>query len=253
MIYYQKLAAIPAFTFNEAAKIIGSKEYTSKVMNTMVRNGNIHRVRKDLYTCVNFGTGDDFASRFQIASKINQNCFISFHSAFEFYGFYNQTYFEIQVCSPKRFSEFSYGDYLYKWFPTDSMAQVQNIQGTKVVTIERAIVDSVYRLGKLIDTEELVKCLDLIHRIDENKILEMLSIYHQERLYRKIGYILSFYQKDFSISDSFFDTCKKNSVLSNKGFLINDDKTNLVFDSNWGLYAYGNLKKLSDKGGNPDV
>lgn len=253
MRHYQLLAAIPAFTLEDAKGVLGNKNQSSRIMNSMVKEGSVHRIRKDLYTCVNFATGDDYASRFQIASKINRDSFISFHSAFEFYGFYNQIFYDVQVCSPKRFSLFSYNDYQYKWYQTKTLTQVVTVQGVRVVTIERAIVDSIYMLGKVMDAEELVKCLDLVHRVDENKILEMLSIYNQERLYRKVGYVLSHYEDDLHISGNFFDICKDKGVLSNKGYLVENDKSNLTFNSTWGLYAYGNLRKLSSKGGELDV
>lgn len=253
MKHYQQLATIPVFTLQDAKEITKNKKITSRAMNSMVQSGSVHRIRQNLYTCVNFATGDDYASKFQIASKINQDSFISYHSAFEFYGFYNQIFYDIQVCSTKRFSIFSYNDYQYKWYQTKTLSQVKMIQGVKVVTIERAIVDSIHMLGKVIDTEELVKCLDLIHRIDETKILEMLSIYNQERLYRKVGYVLSHYADELHISKNFFNICKEKGVLSNKGYLVENDKKNLTFDSAWGLYTYGDLKNLSYKGGDLDV
>lgn len=249
MRYYQRLATMPVFTLKDAKDVLGSEKQSSKVMNSLVKEGSVHRIRKDLYTCVNFATGDDYASRFQIASKINCDSFISFHSAFEFYGFYNQMFYDVQVCSPKRFSSFSYNDYQYKWYQAKTLTQVVTVQGVRVVTIERAIADSICMLGKVMDAEELVECLDLVHRVDEKKILEMLSIYNQERLYRKAGYVLSHYEDDLHISRSFFDICKQRGVLANKGYLVESDKTNLTFNSTWGLYAYGNLKELSSKGG----
>lgn len=253
MKYYQQLATIPVFTLEDAKNITRNRNLSSRVMNSMLHEGSVHRIRKNLYTCINFATGDDYASKFQIASKINQDSFISFHSAFEFYGFYNQLFYDVQVCSTKRFSLFSYNDYQYKWYQTKTLTQVRTIQGIRVVTIERAIVDSIHMLGKVMDAEELVKCLDLIHRVDESKILEMLSIYNQERLYRKVGYILSHYEDELHISKSFFDTCKKKGILSNKGYLVENDKKNLSYDSSWGLYVYDDLKKLTFKGGNLDV
>ena len=103
------------------------------------------------------------------------------------------------------------------------------------------------------DIEELVKCLDLVHLVDEKKFIEILNAYNKEVLYRKVGYILSYYKDDFKLSDSFFDECLSKGIVSNRGFLVNTDKDNLVFDSKWGLYVYQNLKTINDKGGNLDV
>lgn len=253
MKYYQKLSTIPAFTFRDASQIIGNTVLVSKNLNTMIKEGSAHRIKRNLYTCVNFSTGDDYASRYDIASKITDDSFLSFHSAFEFYGFYNQSYFEVQVCSTKRFTEFSYNEYNYKNYLTNNLVQVEVIQGVRVATIERAIIDSINMLGKVMDAEELAKCLQLIHRVNEKKLLEMLTVYDKEVLYRKTGYVLSHFKDDFHISDAFFETCKTTGVPSNKGYLVPNDKTSLVFNSEWGIYAYDDFRKLTFKGGEADV
>ncbi len=103
------------------------------------------------------------------------------------------------------------------------------------------------------DIEELIKCLDLVRLANESKLLEVLNAYNKEVLYRKAGYILSFYKNEFELSESFFDTCLSKGATSNRGCLVNHDKENLVFDSKWGLYVYPNLKSINDKGGNLDV
>lgn len=253
MKYYQKLSMIPAFTFKDASQIIGNTVLVSKNLNAMIKEGSVHRIKRNLYTCINFSTGDDYASRYDIASKITDDSFLSFHSAFEFYGFYNQSYFEVQVCSTKRFTEFSYNEYNYKNFLTNSLVQVDVIHGVRVATIERTIIDSINMLGKVMDAEELVKCLELIHRVKEKKLFEMLEVYDKEVLYRKVGYVLSYFKEDLRLSDNFFDKCKAKGVLSNKGYLVPNDKAFLVFNSEWGIYAYGNLRKLTFKGGEVDV
>ena len=108
-------------------------------------------------------------------------------------------------------------------------------------------------LGKVMDIEELINCLDLIHFINEKKLLEVLEKYNKEILYRKVGYILSFYKDEFKLSESFFNICLSKGIITNRGALINSDKNNLVFDSEWGLYVYLNLKNINYKGGSLDV
>lgn len=102
------------------------------------------------------------------------------------------------------------------------------------------------------DIEELVKCLDLVHLVSEAKLTEILDAYHKEILYRKTGYILSFYKKEFNLSDSFFNYCLSKGAISNRGTLYGDNKY-LTYISKWGLYAYPDLKILTNKGGSLDV
>ena len=253
MKYYKELSSYSTFTLSDATKIIGSLHAAKKYLAEMVKAGCVNKIRNNLYTCYDFALKSDCANRFQIASSINVNSYISYHSAFEFYGFYNQMFYEIQVSSNKRFSPFEYGGYSYECFPNDRDIQIDTIQGVKVTSIERTIVDSINLLGKVIDIEELIKCLDLIHLINEKKILEVLEAYHKEILYRKVGYILSYYKNEFRLSDAFFNVCLAKGVTSNKGCLVINDKDNLKFNSEWGLYVYPNLKEITSKGGNLDV
>ena len=90
---------------NNATKIIGNLPATKKYLAEMVKAGYVNKIRNNLYTCHDFALNSDCANRFQIASSINENSYISYHSAFEFYGFYNQMFNEIQFSSSKRFKK----------------------------------------------------------------------------------------------------------------------------------------------------
>lgn len=253
MKYYQQLSQYPVFTYLEASKVIGNIKLTTKNLKSLINKGFIHRIRQNLYTCVNFATQNDNANRFQIASKINQQCFVAYHSAFEYYGCYNQVYSDVQVASLIRFEEFNYDYYNYKMIQTNNLIQVQEIDGIKVTTIERTIVDSINMIGKVMDAEELVKCLDLVLKVDENKLKEMLQVYNKEILYRKVGYVLSYYKNEFNLSNDFFAFCMINGKVSNKGCFSRYDKYDLKYNSTWGLYTFKDLRKLANKGGDIDV
>jgi predicted transcriptional regulator of viral defense system len=253
MKFYKELSSYNAFTLSDATKIIGGLPATKKYLAEMVKAGYVKKIRNNLYTCYDFALNSDCANRFQIASSINENSYISYHSAFELYGFYGQTFYEIQVSSRKRFSPFEYDGYSYECFPNHIDIQIDTIQGAKVTSIERTIVDSINMLGKVMDIEELVKCIDLIHLVNEIKLLGVLETYHKEILYRKVGYILSHYKNEFRLSDAFFNVCLTKGVPSNKGCLVINDKRNLKFNSKWGLYVYPNLEEITSKGGNLDV
>ena len=171
MKYYPVLAPMGVFSLNEAIRLVGNEENTKKYLASMIKNEQVRRIKKNLYSIIDPITNDDSMSRFVIASHINSNSFISLHSAFEFYGFYNQSYFDVQVMSSKRFTDFEYNDYRYRFFLSNNSYQIDLIQGVKVTSIERTIVDSINLLGKSMDIEELVKCISLIHHLNEDKII----------------------------------------------------------------------------------
>jgi len=110
---YQLLAPMGVFSLGQAVKAIGNESNAKKALSGMLRNNQVRRVKKNLYSIIDPVTQDDSMSRFVIASHVTEDSFVGLHSAFEFYGFYNQTHSDIQVLSTKRFLNFQYGDYFY--------------------------------------------------------------------------------------------------------------------------------------------
>ncbi len=253
MKYSLKLARTGIFTFDDVVSITGNRDKADKTIASLLRSGEVRRIKRNLYTYVNAQTLEDCSSRYIIGSNITDSSFISYHTAFEFYGYYNQVFYEVQVSSVKKFQSFSYGEYDYYYFGTNSLKQVEVIQDVRVTTIERTIVDSINMLGKVMDVEELVKCIDLVDRVNEDRLKEMLLEYDKDILYRKAGYFLSFFKEDLNISDSFFVFLKNHSNCNNIGYLSHNEIRKLEFVKEWGLYAYKDLKKIVSKGGDIDV
>ena len=103
------------------------------------------------------------------------------------------------------------------------------------------------------DAEELVKCLSLVHRVNEVKIQQMRLEYDKDLLYRKVGYVLSFFKKDLNLSDGLFTFCKNKSNVLNYGHLVYGSAQDLEFIKEWGIYAFKDLKGLVGKGGDLDA
>lgn len=253
MKYYPVVAQTGIFVFDDVVKITGNEGKAKKAILSMLKANEIRRIKKNLYTAVDLSNMEDYSNRFVIGSHITNLSFISYHSAFEFYGFYNQVYYDMQISSINKFNSFGYGGYEYKFYEAKSLKQVITIQGVNVSSIERTIIDSINMLGKVMDTEELVKCVDLVHLVNEELLKEMLLEYDKDILYRKVGYFLSFFKKELSISDSFFDFCKEKSNVKNIGYLSFGEMRKLEFIKEWGIYAYQDLKKLTNKGADIDV
>ena len=127
------------------------------------------------------------------------------------------------------------------------------MRGVRVTSIERTIVDSINMLGKVMDTEELLKCIELIRLVNEQKIKDMLLLYNKDILFRKVGYILSYFKEEFRLSDEFFDFCRKQSDTSHIGFVCSNETRKLEFIGQWGLYAFKDLRAITGKGGDADV
>lgn len=243
MKFYGQLALLGAFTYKEAAKIIKNSN-PMKTLDLFLKCGYIRKVKRNLYVCVDLATGADLADRFRIASKINDDSFVSCHSAFEFYGFYNQVYFTNQVSSYRRFSNFEYDGMQFESLISNESKQIDYLKGVRVTSLERTIVDSINTLGKTMDVEELLKCLELIPSLEEEKIKEMLLTYNKDSLYRKAGYILSYFKNDFGLSEEFFVFCKEHSKSKNIVKISNHEINKLQYISEWNILAYKELLRL---------
>lgn len=253
MKYYKELARMGAFTLEDAGKVMNNPGNTSQQLNGMIKAGTVKRIKQNLYTCVDLVTGENIADRFMIATHINDNTFVSYHSAFEFFGFYNQVFYEMQVSSLKRFAGFQAEEVSYRFFLTDNLEQVDLIKGVKVTSIERTIIDSINMLGKVMDTEELIKCLQLVHTVNQEKLIDVLKKYNKEILFRKAGYVLSAFREQLDLDESFFDFCRDNSDFTYRGKLSGNELGKLTYIKEWSLYGYPDLMHIGGKGGMEDV
>ena len=61
-----------------------------------------------MYVAISLETQQPIATRYVIASHISNDAAVSYHSAFEFYGYSNQVFYETQVTSESRFRAFEY-------------------------------------------------------------------------------------------------------------------------------------------------
>lgn len=248
MKYYQQFAKMGIFSLQDAIRTIGNEENAKKDLASMIKRGLLYRIRKNLYSTQSLTSNEDLASNFSIACNVSDSCFLAYHSAFEFYGCYNQVYNEIQACSLNRVLDFEYKGTRYHFFKSAYQKQIEEVENIKITSIERTIVDSINMVGKVIDLEELVKCIELVSHVDENKLKEMLLEYNKDILYRKTGYVLSFFKDELGIHDDFFEFCKNNSNNDNVGYISHNEYRELDYINEWGIYAYKNLRTLSDKG-----
>lgn len=250
---YKELMIKEVFSYNDALMILKDNDKTSVYLNRLLKKDMIKKVKKNLYVVNDLIYKEPIGSKFLIGTKINDFSFISYHSAFEFYGFYNQVFNNVNVSSLKPFNDFTFNNESFEFIKTNNNIQVDIIKGVKVTSIERTIIDSINKIGIVIDVEELIKCLNLIHFVNENKLKEMLLIYNKDVLFRKTGYILSYFKDNLRLSDDFFLFCKEHSNTLNTSKISSNEINDLEYIKEWGLYAYKDLFKLISKGEEIDV
>jgi predicted transcriptional regulator of viral defense system len=67
-----------------------------------------------LYAAINPATGSVIASKYHIACAINSSACLMHHTAFEFYGFTKQVYYEVYVASEAIFKDFDFDGITYR-------------------------------------------------------------------------------------------------------------------------------------------
>lgn len=247
MVLYKELAALRCFTHGDMVHLTGTESAAVWQIRNYLNKGYIERVRRDLYAVISMETEQPIPSRFQIASRIADDSFVSHHSAFEFYGYANQVFYEVYFSTEKKVRPFDYDGLHYQpllWRGNVGITETNN--GVRVTSLERTVIDSIADFTKIGGLEELLRCLALIPSLDEEKLLEALEAYGRGQLYQKAGYILEAYMDALSLSETFFSECEKRSSAS-KTYLF-DKQDDFVFHEKWLLYAPKELKKLVDKG-----
>lgn len=247
MNLYRELAAMRCFTHSDMVQLTGSESAAIWNIRNYLKKGYIERIRRDLYAVISMETEQPIPNRFQIASHITDDSFVTHHSAFEFYGYANQVFYEVYFSTERKVRPFDYDGLHYRptlWRGNDNVYEANS--GVRVTSLERTVIDSIADFAKIGGLEELLRCLALVPSLDEAKLLEVLEGYGRAQLYQKAGYILEAYSDALSLSEVFFSECMKRSS-SSKTYLF-DTQDDFVFDRKWHLYAPDNLKKLVDKG-----
>lgn len=246
MKYYEKLLELGCFSKRDLEQITGNEATAKWVAYEYQKKKYIEQVKRDLYVTISLETKQPIANRYEIASHISKDATVSYHSAFEFYGYSNQVFYETQVISSSRFRDFEYSGVTYRRFTSRITDGVIEINGTRVTTLERTVIDSINLFDKICGLEELLRCLALIPSLNESSLIAILEKYDSGFLYQKTGYILSAFADSLGLSNHFFLHCRSH-LPKGKSYL-SDEEQEFVYHKEWKLYAPKNLTYILDKG-----
>ena len=251
MKYLDKLMELGCFSRRDVTEIIGNEKAAHSLLHRYIKAGYIQRVRRDLYSAISFETKQPVANRFQIATCIADDACVSYHSAFEYYGYANQVYYEVYVTSSSRFSDFYYDGISYtRVSPRISSGVITTKTGIRITDIERTVIDSIYAFENIGGLEELLRCLTLIPSLQSDKLTNYLDDYSLAGLYQKAGYILSQFSEQLDLPESFLEYCRSNIPKSKKYLYSEKDSLSrhFAFHRDWMLFAPPNLKSILNKG-----
>lgn len=249
MELYRALAALRCFTHQDMVRLTGTESSAAWQIKNYMKKGYIERVRRDLYAVISMETEQAIPNRFQIASRVTEDACVSHHSAFEYYGYGNQIFYDVYVATKKRVRPFSYDGINYcpiLW--RGDIGVTETNTGIRVTSLERTVIDSIADFEKIGGLEELLRCLLMIPALDSNFLLEALNLYGYGQLYQKSGYILESFKDELSLPEEFFAECEKRSSAS-KTYLFKKQE-GFVLHRRWKIFAPKELRSIVNKGVN---
>jgi predicted transcriptional regulator of viral defense system len=249
MKYYEQLLKIGCFTWDELCGVVGNANTADSLTRDYLKKGYIQRVKRGLYVAVDLATGESVVNKYRIAGKITPTAYVSHHAAFEYHGWANQVSYQVETSSGTVFASFGYAGSTYAYFASRiSNGVAVRPDGVRVTDTERTVLDGIHDFEKNMGLEELLRCLELIPAVKEEKLLEYLAAYGKQVLYQKTGYVLEHFKAAWNLSDSFFTACEAE-IGKSKRYLYNTvTHDEMGYDRRWRLVVPHDLMKMTDKG-----
>lgn len=251
MKYLDKLIELGCFSRQDVVALVGTEKAAHSLLHDYVNAGYIERIRRDLYTTISLETKQPVSNRFLIATRIANDAYVSYHSAFEYYGYANQVFHEVYVTTTSRFRDFSYDGITYtRVSPRIDSGIITTNTEIRVTDLERTVIDSIYFFEKIGGLEELLRCLMLVPSLQTDKLIAYLDDYGQANLYQKSGFLLAEFSEQLGLTKSFFEYCKSKIPKSKKYLYSGKDplSRNFVLHDDWMIFAPENIKSVISKG-----
>lgn len=247
MEVYNQLVKYPVFTIDEVEQLTGKSKTAYSQLERLMKRGLVKKIRKNIYSAVNPVNDQIVATRYQIACAITDTAYISHHSAFEYYGLANQVFQEVYVSSATKFNHFEYDHVIYRYVASrmqEGIVEGKSTMGVKITDLERTVIDSIHDHNTLVCFEEILRCLEKIHYLDEAKLLRYLGVYNTQGLYQRVGYLLQHYQKEMQLSNAFIDCCKEK-IGKSRRYLLKEALEGNIYNSEWEMMVPEGLFKLN--------
>lgn len=172
----------------------------SLIRNLLLFN-YIKRIKHNLYAVCNIEFRSVIADQYMIASKIKDDSYISYHSAFDYYGVKNQMFYVVYTSSKKRFENFEFDGYDYTFVKSRYDFGIIQKGKVRVTDKERTVIDCIDKTELAGGDEELFLCLELMGKLNGDIILEYLKQYNSQKLYAKVGFMLEILNDGFGVDE----------------------------------------------------
>lgn len=235
------------FSFKDLKETYTTPSSFSLFVYRAIKKGEIKQVKRGLYALINPTTGSIFANKFQIACHLFDDAYFSYHDALEYYGLATQSFVSVfTYLSKSHARDFEFDGVVYRAKKSTSELFIRDRmkeEDLRVVTLERAIVDSIDCPSLAGGLEEVELALDICPKLKLNAVEQLLEAYDKHFLYQKVGYL---FEKHFGdeIPAHFYEMCKKH--ISNKIMYFEARVGNAKLNLKWRLMV-PNERTLPDE------
>jgi predicted transcriptional regulator of viral defense system len=251
MKYYERLLEMGCFTREEVCALAGNYNTAGTLLKSYLKKGYVRQVKRNLYAAVNLADRQPVVSKYRIAGRVTPSAYVSHHAAFEYYGCANQVSYQVEVSSETPFASFNFDGYTFAYIASRIQdGVITRPDGVRVTDRERTVLDGIHDFEKVAGLEELLRCMELMPSVSEDKLLEYLSAYKKQVLYQKAGYLLRFYQQAWNLSETFFAECAAHIGKSTRYLTGNSGD---CYIGDWRLVVPADLQRLTSKGVDADA
>lgn len=251
MKYYKEMIARGCFAREFVIQLTGSEAAAASLLYDYLKSGIIQRVRRNLYVAVDLATGLPGVNRYMIACSVSQDAYITHHSALEYHGYYNQMGYFLNVATMLQFKPFSFDGNTFIHVVPKIHSGVVEKNGVHVTDCERTILDCLNELKLSGGAEEVIKSIELLPSLNEEKILKYLAEFNKIFLYQKAGFILEQFHLNFHLSKEFFQKCRAKLTGTKRYFCSDVKGYKNNYNADWQLVV-PNLDKIFSQGAEPD-
>jgi predicted transcriptional regulator of viral defense system len=244
-IWYMKQLPI-LFSHNDVLDLYPTMSSFSSFVFRSAKRGSVKQIKRGLYALVDPSTGNIYATPFQIVSRLFDDSYFSYHEALEYYGLANQSFVSRFTYLAHTYAkDFEFNGVTYKAKKSPCNLQTFNRmreEGVRVVSLERAIVDSIDCPSLAGGLEEIEYALDNAPELDIQLVVQLLEHYNKNILYQKAGYL---FEKHFGgkIPNEFYKKCFEH--VGNKIVYFESRVGQAKLNTKWKLM-------IEDQGGLPD-
>ncbi len=252
--YLQALQAQRIWSLDYVTQLTSNTESAKSLMASYCKRGIVASVRRNMYVACDIATSTPIVDKYAIASNVNDNTFVAYHSALEFHGVAHQQTFDVLVGSSSRFRKFRFMDLTFvpcsstiaEGITTPTMNSL-----VRVTDLERTVVDCIDRIDLAGGWEELVNSLASVQRIDVDKVVAYVKIYNKKVLYRKVGLMCDIFSHQWAVPQITIDSLRVASGTGVYHLTNRDESTHYL--STWNLYIPSQLIDFISQSSNDEI